>query len=337
MNENRPILSIIIVNYNSKDVLKDCLASIINSHFPFSFEVYIIDNASVESIEDVQQEYASYNYIINEDNYGFSFANNRGIMQSKGKYVLLLNPDTILNDGSLQPMIAYLEQHDDVGIVGCKIFNPMGEIEHSTHSFPSLIKEFIHANELFKMLIGYNSKLGKRLGKSIKLKSLESYWEHDSTKEVDHVTGACMMVKRDVIDKSGPLDESFFLYNEEVEWSYRIKKNGYRSIFLPDSYIVHLFGHSTKQQVQKQIVNKLLIERYRGMFYFFQKHYGFIKLFILRLIVIEGFSVRLAVYCAKLLNPIYDKTTVVKEIPLIINIIKLAFVKNYDWRVSVTA
>ncbi len=337
MNENRPILSIIIVNYNSKDVLKDCLASITKSQFPFSFEVYIIDNASVESIEDVRQEYTSFNYIINDDNYGFSFANNRGIMQSKGKYILLLNPDTILNGDSLQPMITYLEQHDDVGIVGCKIFNLKGEIEHSTHSFPNLIKEFIHANEPFKILIGYNGYLGKVFKKNIKLKSLESYWGHDSTKEVDHVTGACMMVKREVIDRVGPLDESFFLYNEEVEWSYRIKKSGYKSIFLPDSNIVHLFGYSTQQQVQKQIVNKLLVERYRGMFNFFQKHYSFIKLFILRLIVIEGFSIRLVVCCVKLLNPICNKIALAKEIRLITNIIKLAFVTHYDWRISATA
>lgn len=327
------ILSIIIVNYNSAKVLQDCLRSIIIAELPFKYEVSIVDNASTEVLELDTNGFQNIKLNKNEENIGFAAANNIGIKKAKGKYILLLNPDTIVNENSFQPMIQYLENHDVVGIIGCKIFNAHGEMERSTHSFPTLLKEFVHANEFFKSIIGYNSPAASFLKKIFKTKSLESYWAHNSIKEVDHVTGACMMVKREAIEKVGFLDEAFFLYNEEVEWSYRFKQAGYKSVFLPDSSIIHLFGYSTKQQVQKQTVNDLLVERYRGMFYFFQKHYGPLKLFILRLIVLEGFTIRLinsiltSLFCSKEVKLILKK-----EREYIYSILALTVKKDFDWR-----
>lgn len=325
-------LSVIIVNYNSKSVLKDCLNSILDSHPDFPFEVTVIDNASDESIDDLQLGFPNFDFIFNKRNMGFASANNVGISRTSGKYVLLLNPDTIVNSGSLQPMIAYLDGHPDVGIVGCRIFNDKGEVEHSTHTFPTVGKEFIHANEFVKRFIGYDSVTGRMLAKILGMKSFGSYWDHDAEKVVDHVTGACMMVRREAIGKAGLLDEAFFLYNEEVEWSYRIKQAGYSAVFLPNSNIVHLFGHSTKQRVQKQFVNALLVERYRGMLYFFQKHFGPLKLLVLRLIVLEGFALRLGVAYIRLLVPRSDKAVILPEIQYIKKIIGLAFQTNFDWR-----
>lgn len=329
------ILSIIVVNYNSKIVLQNCLSSLTNLSDKLNFEVIIIDNASTETISEMESLFPQFIFNYNERNIGFAAANNIGIKHAKGKYILLLNPDTIVNDKSFQPMISYLESHDDVAIVGCKIYNAGGEIERSTHSFPSLIKEFVHANEFIKIIIGYESKLAVFLKKIFHSKSLESYWDHSSIKEVDHVTGACMMVKREAIDKVGHLDEAFFLYNEEVEWSFRFIKAGYKSVFLPESSIIHLFGYSTKQKVQKQTINNLLVERYRGMFYFFQKHYGFYKLFILGLIVIEGFTVRFfysfikSIFTSSGLRQIYkNERTCIKKI------ISLTIKREFDWRKS---
>ena len=205
-------------------------------------EILVIDNASSESIIDLKAEFPNVKFIFNKENLGFATANNIGIRKSKGEFVLLLNPDTIVNENSFQPMIDYLDEHEEVGVVGCKIFNADGEIERSTHSFPSLLKEFVHANEFIKSFLGYESNILKGVKTLLGLKSLESYWDHNSTREVDHVTGACMMLKREVIEKVGLLDEAFFLYNEEVEWSLRIKKAGYRIVFLPGSDIIHLFG-----------------------------------------------------------------------------------------------
>lgn len=327
------ILSIIIVNYNSKDVLLNCISSLKNLEGKFHFEVIIIDNNSIESIKELESSFPQFHFIYNEKNIGFAAANNIGIKESKGRYILLLNPDTIVNDDSFPPMIQYLEKHDNVGIVGCKIFNADGEIERSTHSFPSLLKEFVHANEFIKNIIGYESRFAGLLKKIFKAKSLESYWDHNSIKEVDHLTGACMMVKREAVDKVGLLDEAFFLYNEEVEWSLRFKQAGYKSVFLPESNIIHLFGYSTKQRVQKQTVNHLLVERYRGMFYFFQKHYGSAKLFALRIIVLQGFSLRLfSTYIKSIFLSKEVKSVIVSERIYIKAILSLMTKKNFDWR-----
>ncbi|HSW56702.1 MAG TPA: glycosyltransferase family 2 protein [Ignavibacteriaceae bacterium] len=326
-------LSIIIINYNSKQVLLNCLHSLLQSPTNISSEIFVIDNASTESIKDVEQQFPEIVFIFNEKNIGFAAANNIGIKESKGRYILLLNPDTIVNDDSFPPMIQYLEKHDDVGIVGCKIFNADGEIERSTHSFPSLLKEFVHANEFIKNIIGYDSWIAGPLKKIFRAKSLESYWDHNSIKEVDHVTGACMMVKREAIDKVGLLDEAFFLYNEEVEWSLRMKQAGYKSVFVPDSSIIHLFGYSTKQGVQKQTINKLLVERYRGMFYFFQKHYIFIRLLMLRIIVLQGFCLRLFLnYLKSSIATTEHKTLLIDETKYIKKILSLVRLNNFDWR-----
>jgi len=327
------ILSIILVNYNSRDALHPCLESLKNQEGKFSFEVIVIDNDSSESIIELESSFQQFTFIYNEKNIGFAAANNIGIERALGKYILLLNPDTIVNENSFQPMIKYLEENKNVGIVGCKIFNADGDIERSTHSFPSLLKEFVHANEFIKNIVGYESGLAEFLKKIFKSKSLESYWDHNSLKEVDHVTGACMMVNREAIDIVGLLDEAFFLYNEEVEWSLRFKKAGYKSVFLPGSSIIHLFGHSTKQRVQKQKINHLLLERYRGMFYFFQKHYSSTKLFALRAIVLQGFTLRLL---CNYINSIFlngeTKSLSVIERSYIKEILSLVSKKNFDWR-----
>lgn len=327
------MLSIIIINYNSKDVLQNCLQSLTTIKIDTDYEIFGIDNASSEFIKDLESSFPQVNFLYNKKNIGFAAANNIGIKKANGKYILLLNPDTIVNQNSFQPMIDYLKKHDDVGVVGCKIFNVDGEIERSTHSFPSLLKEFVHANEFIKRLLGYESNILNRVKTLLRLKSLESYWDHNSTKEVDHVTGACMMIKKEVIEKVGLLDEAFFLYNEEVEWSMRIKKAGYKIVFYPESNITHLFGHSTKQKVQQQTLNILLLERYRGMFYFFQKHYSRVHLILLRLIVIEGFFFR---FCSKFFKLIfasaYTRPDTKKEIIIINQIMGLAFKSNFDWR-----
>jgi GT2 family glycosyltransferase len=328
-----PILSIIIVNYNSRSVLLDCLASLLQSEYCFHYEVFVIDNASSESISDLEENYPSFRFIFNKENLGFAAANNMGIKLAKGKFILLLNPDTIVNKDSFEPMMNYLGDNPDTGIVGCKIFNAEGAIERSTHSFPSLLKEFVHANEFVKALMSYDSFLGSLFRKKSSMKAFDSYWDHDSKREVDHVTGACMMLKREAIEKAGLLDEAFFLYNEEVEWSLRIKKAGFKSVFLPDSNIIHLFGHSTGQKVQKQKVNRLLVERYRGMLYFFGKHYGFLKQTLLRAIVLEGFALRLLFNYIKTLRPsLKNRTSVLEENKYYKQIIKLAFMRCYDWR-----
>ncbi len=329
------MLSIIIINYNAKAVLENCLHSILTSYQQADIEIFVIDNASNEAIQDLEQDFPSVQFFYNNKNLGFASANNIGIKKASGKYILLLNPDTVVNEHSFLPMIEYLDEHEDVGVVGCRIFNAEGEIERSTHSFPSLAKEFVHANEFIKGFLHYDSNIAGFIKKILKLRSLESYWNHDSIKEVDHVTGACMMVKKEVINKAGLLDEAFFLYNEEVEWSLRIKKVGYKSVFFPDSNVIHLFGYSTKQKVQKQTLNALLVERYRGMLYFFQKHYGFIELQVLKIIIFQGFGLRFTMnYLQAITASKEQRGLLMNERYFIKKILQLVTTNNFDWRLQ---
>lgn len=330
---NRVTLSIIIINFNSKKLLVDCLNSIFTSYPDIFFEIIVVDNNSNENIKDLEIIYTKVKFIYNKLNLGFGAANNIGIKESTGEFVLLLNPDTIVNGNSFIPMMDYLENNADVGVVGCKIYNEKGEIERSTHSFPTLVKEFFHSNEFLKIFFGYNNRLIKIFFDLFKFNSLHSYNDHDNKMEVDHVTGACMMLKREVITNVGLFDEAFFLYNEEVEWSLRIKKAGYKIIFLPNSYIIHLFGCSTGQRVQKQKVNKLLVERYRGMFYFFQKHYSKVKLTMLRIIVFQGFMLRFLTYFTMNLFVIFIKERR-NKIKYYLSILNLCFKNNFDWRIE---
>jgi len=325
-------LTIIIVNYKAKKVLKDCLKSLIENYSDRNFQIIVVDNPSDESIEGLENEFPTITFIYNTNNNGFAAGNNLGIDEALGKYILLLNPDTVVNKNSFSNMISILELNENIGVVGCKIFNKEGEVEHSTHSFPSLIKEFMHANEFLKSFIQYNSSLGRLFSRFIKVRAFDSYWNHDSEKDVDHVTGACMMIKRKVIDEVGLLDEAFFLYTEEVEWSFRIKKAGYRIVFNPNSDIIHLFGFSTNQNVQRQTINALLVERYRGMFYFFKKHYGVIKLFFLRLIVLQGFTFRLLWNFLLSGSISKDKSVLKRERKFLTQILALVFKKDFDWR-----
>ncbi len=164
-------LSIIIVNYNSKDVIRNCLLSLAKIKVDVELEVFIIDNDSSESIRDLEATFPLFNFIYNDKNLGFAAANNIGIKKAKGKYILLLNPDTIVNENSFQPMISYLEKHDDVGIVGCKIYNADGDIEKSTHSFPSLLKNLFMLMNLLRsfwdMKAGFPFFSGKYLNQNL--------------------------------------------------------------------------------------------------------------------------------------------------------------------------
>jgi GT2 family glycosyltransferase len=329
------VLSIVIVHYNARTLLVNCLNSLVASELSFQYEVFVVDNASTETIKDLISQYPEVTFVFNESNCGYGAANNVGMKLAKGKYILLLNPDTIVNKGAFDPMVKYLNEHADTGVVGCRLVNGDGEVERSTHSFPNLIKEIFHANEWLRYVFGYNAPGGRLLRLLPNSKSTESLWEHDTIREVDHVTGACMMVKREAIDKAGMFDEAFFIYNEEVEWSQRIKQAGYKSIFLPESTIVHLFGQSTKQKAHKHVPNRYMFERYRGMFYYFQKHYGPFKLFLLRLIVLEGFSLRIVMDCIHCL--LFFKQFNFHKNSLMIHakIAALAFKNNFDWRVEI--
>jgi len=262
-------LSIIIVNWNAGHCLRSCLESIWEQTSGIGFEILVVDNCSTDgSPEMVEKFFPQVRLIRNSENIGFAKANNQAICASVGRYILLLNPDTVVLDKALVRMVSFLDKHPDIGALGCKILTENGQIDfRGGRRFPTLWSEFcVHsglaalfpAAELFG---GY----------------LMSYWDHEDSREVDLLTGACMMVRREVVHQVGLLDEDFFMYAEDVEWCYRIKKAGWKIFYYADAVIVHL-----GEQSVKLVKIPMSIEGLRSMNLFFAKHHGQLVAWIYR-------------------------------------------------------
>jgi len=254
-------LSIVIVNWNAGDFLQNCLHSIYEQTTGIAFEVLMVDNGSTDgSPEMVENCFPRVQLIRNRQNVGFAKANNQAIRASKGKYVLLLNPDTIVLDGALVQMVMFLDRHPDIGALGCKILTADGQIDfRGGRHFPTLWSEFcIHSG--LAWLFPTSERFGGHL---------MSYWDHEDSREVDLLVGACIMVRRDVIYHVGLMDEDFFMYADDVEWCYRIKQVGWKVFYYADAAIVHL-GEGSVRFAKSPI----RIEGLRSMNLFFAKHYG---------------------------------------------------------------
>ena len=267
-----PELTIIIVNWNTRDLLRDCLNSVYAETEETSFEVLVVDNASSDSsAEMVKREFTQVRLIENEENLGFARANNQAIRQSSGSYVLLLNPDTVVLSRALDKMVSFMRAHPDVDASGPMILNtdgsPCSSAHDTSYTFGSgadfLLRESL-ATYLPRLLI---SKLGKR----------ESYSPHP--RQVGWVTGACMMMTREAVDKVGFLDEQCFLYSEEADWFYRLKQLGGKTYFIPEAQIIHHLGQAMKQ------TDTALKYYYQSRYVFIKKHHKKVQAYFFRFMV----------------------------------------------------
>jgi len=253
-------ISIIIVSWNVRDLLKKCLESIYKYSLDVSFEVFVVDNHSSDgSPAMVRADFPQAVLIENFENLGFAAANNQALAECSGRYVLFLNPDTELVDNSIRAMTLFMDAHPDASALGCKLIYPDGSLQHSCRRFPSIftdLMESLHLDELFpeNRILNYY-----RMG-------LKGY---DTTHEVDQPAGACLLIRRAVFEKVGILDERFFIYFEEVDLCRRIKKAGGKILFTPDITVVHIANKSTGQVYAES-------RRYyiRSKLLFFEKHYG---------------------------------------------------------------
>lgn len=292
-------VSIIIVSYNDEKFIVPCLESLMKTTVDLEYEIVIVDNHSDTPTESVVSSLDLPNLRVfrNEINEGFARAVNRGLSAATGDYYLLLNSDTVVYQGCVARMVQFLENHPDGSCVGPLIHSPNGGIEHSTHGFPTLMKEFFHALPVLKTLFHYKGLIGKLISllptKSVGRGSMGSYWNYDRVKVVDNITGACLMARKKAVDEVGSMDPNFWLYSEEIDWNLRFKKAGWNVYFTPEAEILHYFGQSTGQKPRSQKVNHVLIERYRGMIYFYRKHYGELKTTLLRIIYLCAFTLRI--------------------------------------------
>ncbi len=219
-------------------MLRDCLNSLPAATEGLTTETYVVDNNSPDdSVAMVQSEFPDIHLIANKENAGFTRANNQALRQCTGHFVLILNPDTEAEPGSLTTLVRYLETHPDVGAVGPKLLNTDGSLQANGRWFPNPWREFVGHSGL------------RRWSR----KSANPYWEYerdnfDKEWETDTVTGACLMTRHEVMDQVGMLDEDFFMFYEEIEWCWRIRKAGWKIMYVPQSRVTHHWMGSVRQQ-----------------------------------------------------------------------------------------
>ncbi len=254
-------LSVIIVNYNVKYFLEQCLYSVRKASRGIDMEIIVVDNNSVDgSVDMLKDKFQDIILIENKKNTGFSVANNQGIGISKGEYVLLLNPDTVVQEDTFQKVLHFMDTHPDAGGLGVKMIDGKGHfLPESKRGLPTPMVAFFKIFGLSKLFP--KSKLfGKyHLG----------YLSNDEINEVDVLAGAFMLMRKEALDKVGLLDETFFMYGEDIDLSYRIQLGGYKNYYYPDTSIIHYKGESTK----KSSVNYVFVF-YNAMIIFAKKHFS---------------------------------------------------------------
>ncbi len=254
-------LSVVIVNYNVKFFLEHCLHSVRRAIQGIDAEIFVVDNNSVDgSIKMLSEKFQEVRVIANKVNKGFSKANNQAIVLSRGEYVLLLNPDTIVEDDTLIKVVAFMDKHPDAGGLGVKMIDGKGRfLPESKRSLPTPAIAFYKIFGLSKLFP--RSKLFGQYHLS--------YLDMDQTHQVGVISGAFMLLRRSALDKAGLLDEAFFMYGEDIDLSYRITNAGYRNYYYPEARIIHYKGESTR----KTSVNYVLTF-YNAMIIFARKHFS---------------------------------------------------------------
>ncbi len=252
-------LSIVIVSWNTREVLSACLASLeseLERLAPDSVETFVVDNASSDgSPEHIRRRFAWVKLVENDENVGFATANNRAIVESSGEFVLLLNPDTKVMDGAISSLIEFMSSTPDAGAAGSHLLNPDGTLQISSWPAPTL------SRELWRLL---------------HLDSVRSYaeypastWTVDAPQPVDSVQGASMILRRKALEDVGLLDAQYFMYTEEIDLCLRIRNAGWRVYWVPRSRVVHYGGQSTQQ-----VASEMFLQLYRSKIVYFRKHQG---------------------------------------------------------------
>jgi len=254
-------LSVVIVNYNVKYFLEQCLISVGKAISNIDAEVFVVDNNSVDgSCQMVRDKFPFVNVIENKINTGFSKANNQAIVQSKGEYLLLLNPDTVVEEDTFKKVVDFMDNHPQAGGLGVHMIDGNGKfLPESKRGLPTPAVAFYKIFGL-SALFPKSKLFGQyHLG----------FLDKNKTNEVDVLSGAFMLLRKSVLDKIGLLDETFFMYGEDIDLSYRITKAGYKNYYFPETKIIHYKGESTK----KSSVNYVVVF-YKAMSIFAQKHFS---------------------------------------------------------------
>lgn len=271
-------VSVIIINYNTRELLREALRSVVNCTIPK--EIIVIDNASNDgSAEMVRKEFPEVKLFVNTTNERFAKPNNMAMEIAKGRYYFLLNSDATISSDTLDVLLKYMEIHSDVGVCAPQLIYPDGSIQPSCRGFITLWTHFCD------MLI-----LDRIFPKSkIFAKSEMTYFDHRSVREVDHVMAAAILVRREAIMSSGMFDENLSINYNDLDLSYRIRKKGWKIVFYPEAQVIH---HHSKTTNMMNTQFELFQELYSNVFYYFKKHYGKYSVVLYKMFMTVGFSMR---------------------------------------------
>lgn len=255
-----PDLSILIVNWNARDLLGRCLESLpVSAAEDLVTEVWVVDNASTDGSADfLHSAFPEVCLIANSENLGFAAANNQAAMKASGRYLLLLNPDTEVLPGALSSLVAYADAHPEIGVLGPRLLNRDGSLQRSCwRSYPGPSMALIDALYLWKV-------------PWIPIARLSEYRPDElvEPRDVDHLLGACLLIRREAWQDVGPLDEGYFLFLEETDWCWRAKRAGWRVVYYPHAAIIHHGQHSTRQYPARNLPHL-----YRSYCRFYRKHH----------------------------------------------------------------
>jgi GT2 family glycosyltransferase len=270
-------LSIVIVSWNTRDLLLDCLASIEASTSDLNYETFVVDNASSDdSAAAVRARFPRVHLIANAQNVGFSRANNQAIQQSAANYVLLLNPDTKVLPGALDALCRYLDEHPEVGAAGARILNPDGTLQSSCYPAPTLARELWRLLHLDAVL-------------PFGIYRMQD-WDITTPRQVDSLLGACILARRAALMKAGMLDEDYFFTGEEIDLCRKLYRLNWKIFWVPQAQIIHYGGQSARQVAQSAF-----LRLYEGKVLYFRKQQGLATALLYKLVLYIATLARLVV------------------------------------------
>ncbi|MDX2128639.1 MAG: glycosyltransferase family 2 protein [Chloroherpetonaceae bacterium] len=268
-----PKVSVIIVNYRTPKLLLEAIRSVMNT-VRNRFEIIAVDNASGDNTATlVREQFPLVHMIQSSVNVGFAAGNNLAMPFARGEYIFFLNPDTIVHEGSIDTLIAYLDSHLKVGLVSPKLLNADGSLQRSINRFYSFFGTL------------FDNRIASQFLKT------DAFEDHDTIREIDWAKGAALMIRHSILKEIGSFDEQFWIYAEEIDLCYRIKKAGWANVYLPSAVITHLEKQSSKQHRAE-----MFIQNYKSFYLFLRKHYSTLDFTLYRLRSIIGIFFWLTIY-----------------------------------------
>jgi GT2 family glycosyltransferase len=272
-------ISVVIVSWNAKAFLTDCLRSVLSQQFSGSLEIIVVDNASSDgSPEAVRDDFPTVKLICNSRNLGFAKANNIGIRHSSGDYLFLINSDVVVSNDCFSKMIRHLDEHHDIGMLGPRIIGANGQVQRSCMGYPSLWNSFSRALAL-DSLFPQSELLGGQL---------LTFWHHDDRRSVNVINGCFWALRRAAVEEVGLLDERFFIYGEDVDWCKRFSDHGWNVVFFPDAEALHYGGASSSNAPVR-----FYLEMQRAHHQYWTKHHSRLATNVFLMINLLHHTVRL--------------------------------------------